>query len=237
MIIYKITNKVNGKSYIGQTTNSLLIRWYKHTHKSSRCLAIHSAIEKYGKDNFTIETIDTASTKEELNEKEKYWIEFFNTISPNGYNLKTGGNNCTYTEESLKRMSDGIKKHWKNTPFPTSKPVFQFTLDGSLVREWSSATTAASTLGISQPEIFRCCEKQNHHKSAGGFMWSYLKDECLKYEKLGNGLKQKVQCVETGEVFNSISEAATITGILRQNISKCCRGVQKSAGGYVWKYA
>ena len=237
MIIYKITNLVNGKLYIGQTTQDLQTRWYKHCHSSSGCVALHNAIKRYGKDNFSVEVIDRATNRSELNDKEKYWIGQYNSISPNGYNLTTGGNDCNYSLQSRKKMSDSIKQHWKSTPFPTSKPVFQFSLDGELLRKWESATKAAESLNLSQPDIMRCCIKQEHYKSVGGFLWSYSEDKPDDYVRLGNGLKQKVQCVETGEVFNSISEAATITGILRQNISKCCRGVQKSAGGYVWKYA
>ena len=50
-----------------------------------------SSINKYGEDNFTFETIDSANNLNELNDKEIYWINFYNSISPNGYNVTGGG--------------------------------------------------------------------------------------------------------------------------------------------------
>lgn len=62
-------------------------------------------LKNMGENNFKIEEIDCASSKEELDEKEKYWINFYSCIAPNGYNLKSGGNHPTYSDESRKRMS------------------------------------------------------------------------------------------------------------------------------------
>lgn len=105
MVIYKITNKVNGMMYIGQTKHDIKIRWKQHCHNGNGCRFLHHAINKYGADNFIIEVIDTANSKIELDEKEKYWIDKLNTISPNGYNLKSGGNTPKYSQESRLRMS------------------------------------------------------------------------------------------------------------------------------------
>lgn len=60
MVIYKITNLLNGKCYIGQAVGSLKNRMYHHKSKGSGCDAISNAIQKYGWDNFTYEVIDTA---------------------------------------------------------------------------------------------------------------------------------------------------------------------------------
>lgn len=105
MIIYKVTNKINGKIYIGQTTMPLQKRWYLHCHKSSGCTALHRAIEKYGSENFSVQQIDVACSREELNLKEQHWVEHYNSIVPHGYNLKTGGNTPTYSAESRRKMS------------------------------------------------------------------------------------------------------------------------------------
>lgn len=105
MIIYKITNKINGKVYIGQTTLTINRRWYYHCYKSSGCTFLHRAIEKYGAENFTIEQVDAANNKFELDQKEQFWIQHYNSLTPNGYNLKTGGATPLYSEESKKQMS------------------------------------------------------------------------------------------------------------------------------------
>lgn len=112
MIIYKITNKINNKIYIGQTIESLEKRWSRHNWKctkSRNAMAITNAIIKYGKENFIIEQIDYANTIEELNNKEVYYIDYFNTMSPNGYNLKTGGDNKRLSDETKKKISEGNK--------------------------------------------------------------------------------------------------------------------------------
>lgn len=75
MIIYKITNKINNKVYIGQTSGSLYDRFIRHCQDAeSNRLDTHfaRAIRKYGKENFLPEIIDTATTEQELNEKEYY---------------------------------------------------------------------------------------------------------------------------------------------------------------------
>ena len=105
MIIYKITNTVNGKIYIGQTKWKLEKRFRYHTYNCSGCVALRNALYKYGVENFTIEEIDCAESQSELDEKETYWIKHYNCIVPNGYNLKNGGSTPTYSEESKIRMS------------------------------------------------------------------------------------------------------------------------------------
>ena len=74
-IIYKITNIINHKVYIGQTVNTLKNRWNKHCH-SSGCRILYNAILKYGKDSFTQEVIEEIPI-EKLDEREIYCISFY----------------------------------------------------------------------------------------------------------------------------------------------------------------
>lgn len=91
--IYKITNTINGKSYIGQTIQNVKDRFYQHcATKCSKAIldmAIHRAIMKYGKSNFTIEVIEEIDSAN-LNDREKYWIKYYNSYN-NGYNSTKGG--------------------------------------------------------------------------------------------------------------------------------------------------
>lgn len=107
MFIYKITNKINGKSYIGQTTRSVQERWTDHCTltKSKHRSAIREAISKYGKGAFILETIDEALTIEELNEKEVDWILKLETLSPGGYNLDSGGKNKKLHDQTKLKIS------------------------------------------------------------------------------------------------------------------------------------
>lgn len=87
-IIYKITNKVNGKSYIGQTRYTIEFRWKQHQHKKDNTY-FHNAIHKYGIENFSIEVLEECNI-EDLNSREIYYIAKYDTFN-NGYNLTIGG--------------------------------------------------------------------------------------------------------------------------------------------------
>ena len=101
--IYKITNNLNGKIYIGKTLKTPEKRWREHVHdsKSSECAnrPLYKAFQKYGIENFSLETIEQCSS-EEVNEKEKYWIEYFGSFK-NGYNATLGGDGAQYCDYDL----------------------------------------------------------------------------------------------------------------------------------------
>lgn len=86
--IYKITNKVNGKSYIGQTRYTVEFRWRQHQHKKDNT-HFHCAIAKYGAENFTVETLEECDLAE-MDSREIFYIAKFDTYN-NGYNSSTGG--------------------------------------------------------------------------------------------------------------------------------------------------
>lgn len=91
--IYKITNTINGKSYIGQIIQNVKERFYQHCatkcSKAVSNMAIHRAIKKYGKSNFTVEVIEEIDSAN-LNDRERYWIKYYNSYN-NGYNSTKGG--------------------------------------------------------------------------------------------------------------------------------------------------
>ena len=104
MIIYKVTNKVNGKIYIGQTIRTLEQRKWQHLDCAKNGVKTHfyNAIRKYGEENFVFEIIDEASSLQELNELERYYIAKFNCIE-NGYNMVDGGNNNVMFLDDVKQ--------------------------------------------------------------------------------------------------------------------------------------
>lgn len=97
--IYKITNQINKKIYIGKTIFSITHRFNQHLWESfnSKCsgynFILHKAIQKYGKENFSFKIIELCS-QEQLNTQEIYYIEKFNTYFGDGYNCTQGGQDC-----------------------------------------------------------------------------------------------------------------------------------------------
>lgn len=152
MWIYKITNLVNGKCYIGITTN-LEYRW--HCHKTApSCPSLksplYSAMRKYGIDNFSFEIVEEGIQDIiTLGEKERYYIKKYHShISENGYNLTWGGERCQYdanprtslTVEDVmdirKSYSEGsisVTECWKNYSNKISYSAFEKIWEG---RTW-----------------------------------------------------------------------------------------------------
>ena len=123
-IIYKLTNTINNKFYIGKTTKTLDIRFSRHVKSSKKNniknSAIHLAMKKYGVNNFIIEEIDTALTIKELNEKEKYWISYYReSCSDKMYNIANGGDGGA-TCNGYTWYTDGVNDYYisKNEVVP-----------------------------------------------------------------------------------------------------------------------
>lgn len=113
--IYKITNLINGKIYVGQTMRSIEERFKEHCCTDS---AIGNAIRKYGKGNFKLELIAECETNEAANELEMYWIKELNCKAPNGYNLTDGGERRSgfkHTDEEKAKIAAFSKAYWSNS--------------------------------------------------------------------------------------------------------------------------
>ena len=243
-IIYKIENTVNHKVYIGQTSNPKgfngrylyqgdgIERVYncykrKKEHGAYYNPYLFRSIEQYGLDAFIVDEIfDTALTKEELNDKEAYYVEKFDSFN-NGYNLTSGGDN-------LPGHQRGHGKDCKN-----SKRVYQISLDGKLIKIWDSATEASNELKISQSSISNVCNGKKRRKggdvskTAGGYVWVFEKDydPCKDYsvnrprQNMGHGAKIVLLLSDNGDVireFYSINEASRELGISVESVRETC---------------
>jgi group I intron endonuclease len=117
MIVYIVTNKINGKQYVGQHCEDSLDNYWKRNiwfamHDSTDKPYLYSAMRKHGPESFKIEALGIVETKEELDYYEKYLIKALNTKRPNGYNLTDGGDGNSgfkHSPESIQKMSD-VKK-------------------------------------------------------------------------------------------------------------------------------
>jgi len=120
-IIYKATNIINGKVYIGQTVKALEKRISGHYSNARKNTTPGSyffkAIRKHGEGAFKWDVIDEADNPDELNQKEIYWISHYNSNGKGGYNLTDGGEGVRgykVTEEGVERRRKVLKEMWKN---------------------------------------------------------------------------------------------------------------------------
>lgn len=112
--VYKITNSINGKMYIGQTSRDIDVRWREHIRDSSDKPSsvyfslLHCAIRKYGADAFVVECVEECDDSV-LDEREQYWIKHLETRE-NGYNITRGGQGTLKSDnaEILKLWNDGM---------------------------------------------------------------------------------------------------------------------------------
>lgn len=213
MIIYKITNLMNNKIYIGQTTQTLKERMRAHLKDYKRNLPIDVDLYKYGIENFKVEVIDNATNKEELDQKEIYYIKLYNSKYPNGYNLSDGGSTTKgyhHRQESKDKMREVKRKCGKKI--------------------------SEAYIGEGNPFYGKKHSEESKKKmSEKRKGYKHLTEEQII--KLRNShFKTKVMCIETNEIFNSIREAGEKYNIKETHISRVCRGGRKTTGGYHWKY-
>lgn len=156
MWIYKITNIQNNKVYIGQTIRPVQQRFNRHINDSiNNIIDTHfaRAIRKWGKDNFKIEVIDTATTQSELNLKEQYWINYYNSVNT-GYNetealSKCGGN--TYrskTESELNVIKNKIRNTKIGSKNKMSKKVKRINILTGKIDIFDTIIECAKNCGI-----------------------------------------------------------------------------------------
>jgi len=155
MIIYIIRNVLTGKSYVGQMIQKLEQRWREHKSKAeSGCLfALHSAIRKYGIENFEISILAEAHTLTELNALEEYHIKVQNTLAPNGYNIHTGGRNHETSLET--REKQRIAKLGRKLSFETREKMRIAKLGRSQSAESRAKRSQTLKGRIPSPETLR----------------------------------------------------------------------------------
>jgi len=120
--LYKITNKINNKSYIGQT-NNFKERINEHFRVSKRIKSreyntpFHRAIRKYGKNNFIVEELYRVKTRNQVNKLERKIIKKNNTLLPYGYNISPGGDGYNPSKETRRKIGEASKLMWSQPGF------------------------------------------------------------------------------------------------------------------------
>ncbi len=229
MFIYKITNKLNGMSYVGKTTRSLDERIAEHLRNKSNSY-VDRAIQKYGWENFSVEVLETCETINQLNECEKKYIIEQNTKFPNGYNLTDGGEGILgyKAPPELSARLSKMRKGRRNTPEQRAK--ISAKLSGREFTAEHKANISAAKMGHSVSRETRAkLTIANIGKKASAETRAKMADSSAK--------KRAVRCVETGEIFPSMKIAMTWAKISRHVLRKACLNENSIAGGYHWQYA
>jgi group I intron endonuclease len=245
--IYKIVNLTNNKVYVGQTKN-YKNRIYDHKYtlnkNTCKCRKLQYAWNKYGKLNFKFEIIEHCLL-EDLNTKEIYWINFYDSMK-NGYNLENGGRlNKELSKETKKLMSTNNPRVWKGKfgkEHNTSKTIHQYSLKGDYIASYGSCYEAARSIGKNYKSINSCVN--NSCKSAYGFQWSYEFYKAIDVyyipKKQNYYQERAVNMLDNnGKVIKSFKSAADAQRELQKNKNKIfevCKGKRKYWAGYKWEY-
>jgi group I intron endonuclease len=234
-IIYKITNKINGKVYIGQTIQLFKARKKDHRNSMERLshIYLYRAFKKYGLEAFEWEEIDQATSKVEPDEKERFYIEQFrSTNRKHGYNLTFGGEGGKQTEEVRQRIGASNKGRVKSEE---ERKKLSASLKGKYTKEkaswWGRKHTEEEKRKMSEAQR----GPKNHMFGKKASEETRCKQgEARRGEKHWN--HKRVINLDSGEVFISAMDASEKTGIDNSVIGKCCKGLRKSAGGFRWAY-
>lgn len=240
--IYRIENLVNHKSYIGQSVD-IHDRWVLHKwelnngkHKNQHLLR---SWRKYGADNFEF-TIVKQCDESELNEREIYWIVFYDAYY-NGYNQTKGGDGClgkVWTDEERAKIS---------------RAIYQIDLNGEIICRFINIDDAENKTGIDHRQIWNCANKHqtsycrngktyNHiAKTAGGYIWVY-EDELGDFNLSDYTSKNVSYTVYQYDLYwNLIKKWSSAESVKKDGyeptvVRSVCQGNFMTAYGYLWSY-
>lgn len=231
-IIYKVTNKENAKIYIGQTIQTLAERQAKHYYKARQINEYDThfinALRKYPKESFNWEIIDNAESQEELDNKEKYWIKYYNSVEE-GYNTKDGGETIIITDKFLEKCG--------------SHPFYAFDLKGNKLGEFLNQREFARDHNMSKGDVYRMLQNQLYYSNGvicidkENFTQERL-NECIQVAK-GKTTPFIARNIETGEVFGPFinkAECKRVLNLKSNHIREVLDKKRKSQEGYVFQY-
>lgn len=261
--IYKIENKVNGKIYIGSSID-INKRWRYHVsdfEANRHCNSyFQNAWNKYGKDSFEFSIIEILDIKDNIFEREQYWLDILKPFGNIGYNLCPTTNSYSFGYSLKGSTIDKLKnrkfteEHKRNMSInsPKKKSIIQMNLNGELIKIWESSTEACKSLNINTKSLWGCLERIDKRLSVKNFIWIYYEEYIsessqeiineivnkIKNRKQ-NGNRSVIQMTLDNEFikqWDTATEAGKVLSINRVGIMNCCRGNQNVFFNYKWVY-
>lgn len=237
-IIYRVTNIVNNKIYIGQTSISLNERKSQHMqlvrkkHKNK----FHNAVNKYGDSNFKWEVIEDILDSSNINDRERYWILYYKSFL-NGYNSTTGGEkNFKHSEISRKKLSialTGNKNSLGHICSEETRKKISIKNKGKIIPQYQRDAVAKAHLG--KPAPFR---GHKHTEEAKQLIREKRKLQIIPkeaYTRAGESRSKQVIRLPDNKVYDSLKSAAKDIGVDPSNISHICSGHKQRCKGYSFK--
>lgn len=185
--IYKIVNIVNGTEYIGQTKHDLNIREYYHFRSKSNCRLLREAIAEYGKQNFYVKLI-LICFDSDMNIYEREYIKKYNTLYPNGYNIRQGGSYGNHSEETKRIISKSLK----------GRVGHRSNLGNKLTEEHKKKISASLTGRTVTPEAIANNRENHFHKNV------------IMYDIYGDILDKFQSCKLAAESINVTKSAISM---------------------------
>ena len=219
--IYKITNQISKKCYIGETKKSNpYLRWNEHKRKIDQgigCPALQDAVKKYGIENFTFEVLIICFDEDRYRFEIEY-IKKYNSIAPNGYNLTKGGEGGGFygkkhSQETIERIRITSKQKYIDNP-----ELKQQMSERQKIIMSSEENRNKVKNGLVNSNIFLTLKKE---KGKSGF----AKIKVIQYDLYNNYINK----------YQSIADAAKLNNIDNRTISKNINGKTKTGCGFIWK--
>jgi group I intron endonuclease len=229
--IYLITNKITKKKYVGQSVQKdINSRWKQHKCMISSSIGKYllDSYKKHGIHNFKFQII-CICFDEDVDDLEKHYIEKYNTLAPNGYNLTIGGKRRYLKKESKDKISKALSGRGGNPCSEETKQKISLANRGNKNGNFGKKMSDEQRKKISETmKKQKRLPTEKQLNALRQYNQSHNKRRVGKYDKNGVLL----------ETYESSCEAARKNKLHFGSIGKVCRNVphQKTAGGFIWKY-
>lgn len=239
--VYKYTNLINDKIYIGQTKYSLEERAKKDGINYKGSKYFYRAIQKYGWDKFVPEILKDNLTQEEANEWEEYYIKLFDSINPLiGYNIRSGGNNSELSEEAKQIISEKAKNRYKNK---TNNPMYGKSHSDETKKKMSDIKIGENNPMYGKTLSYESRKKiSEHHKGKNNPIYNHVYTEeerkiiSRRVLSYADKWRKKVFCIEDNLTFSSVKDASSYYHVGTSTLSGHLNGHQKSCKGKHFKF-